>query len=202
MHYLLFACLALSAFASPLGENHPFAQCATCHGQQGEGNEELRAPRLAGQDVVYLRNQIEAFRQGWRDGTEQAQTMAAIVKTLSPEQISAAIDYVADLTPPEKRDRVFGLRLNGEHLYRRNCAICHGDRAEGSEYHMPVLNMQHGWYLREQLTHFREGKRGHHSADKSGSTMAFYARLLKDDREVRDVSAYLSALRKPPADTQ
>ncbi|MFT5130831.1 MAG: cytochrome c oxidase subunit 2 [Rhodothermales bacterium] len=199
-YFLLLLFFAASVIAEELPADHPFASCAACHGATGQGNEELRAPRLAGQDIVYLRLQIEAFRKGWRDGKpeEPSGIMTAIAKSLEPEAIAAAIDYVATLKPEAKRDRVFGLRMNGEYLYRASCAICHGDRAEGSEYHMPVLNMQHGWYLREQIAAFRSGKRGHVAADKAGTTMAFYASLLKDDREVRDIAAYLSALKAAP----
>ena len=191
--------ISVVAEATTLPLDHPFAKCASCHGDRGEGNEDLKAPRLAGQDPVYLWQQIEAFRKGWRKKTEAAEGMTAIAKVYPRKVFEAAFEYLSAVQPAEKRDRVFGLRLQGEYLYRANCAICHGDQGEGSEYHMPVLNMQHGWYLREQLNAFRSGLRGHDSADQSGTTMAFYARLLKDEGEVRDVAAFLSSL-KPKAD--
>jgi cytochrome c oxidase subunit II len=200
MPILFFLLLGATASAADLPSDHPFAACAACHGQDAQGNEELQTPRLAGQDPVYLRQQIEAYRKGWRGGKaeEPVGIMANIAKALPAATTSAAIDYVATLTPEAKRDRVFGLRLNGEYLYRANCAICHGDHAEGSEYHMPVLNMQHGWYLKAQIEAFRRRLRGTHGEDKAGTTMAFYAKLLKDERAVRDVAAYLSSLRVAP----
>ena len=44
----------------------PYAVCAACHGQQGEGNMAMNAPKIAGMEGWYVRRQIEAFQQGLR----------------------------------------------------------------------------------------------------------------------------------------
>ena len=41
-----------------------YAPCASCHGSEGEGNQKLGAPRLAGQHAWYLERQL----RNWRDG--------------------------------------------------------------------------------------------------------------------------------------
>lgn len=43
-----------------------YAVCAACHGQQGEGQETLGGPRLAGQDDWYLVAQLGKYRSGQR----------------------------------------------------------------------------------------------------------------------------------------
>jgi len=175
--------------------DHPFGLCSTCHGAKGEGNESLHAPSLKGQHVGYLKKQIEAFQYGWRGDKIDAQgnLMALAISTLSDEKIEAALVYVKSISEVTPGKRVFGDRWRGESLYQRGCAICHGDKGEGSiEYNMARLDMQHGWYLIQQINNFRMGKRGHHQKDESGKTMAFYAQLLPDDQAVIDVVAWLT----------
>jgi cytochrome c553 len=41
-------------------------QCASCHGGKGEGNNEKRYPRLAGQHSEYLLNQMQEASEGRR----------------------------------------------------------------------------------------------------------------------------------------
>ncbi len=43
-----------------------YAVCAACHGQQGEGNLAMNAPRLAGQEAWYVKRQLSAYRDGLR----------------------------------------------------------------------------------------------------------------------------------------
>ncbi|MCZ6618266.1 MAG: c-type cytochrome [Gammaproteobacteria bacterium] len=43
-----------------------YALCATCHGPNAEGLEQLGGPRLAGQNDWYLVRQINNFKQGLR----------------------------------------------------------------------------------------------------------------------------------------
>jgi len=207
---ILLVCLTFSSSAedspsvsiaiqgSKLPADHPFALCATCHGDVGEGNKELMAPRLMGQHMAYLKNQMKAFKNGWRGkDPEHAQglMMSNAVAGLSEGQIDAALKYLSEVNERQPSHRIFGDRWRGEHLYQRGCAICHGEEGEGStQYHMAKLNMQHGWYLEKQLNRFRSGKRGVHTKDESGKTMAFYAKLLPDDESVTDVVAYLTYL--------
>jgi cytochrome c553 len=179
-----------------LPATHPFAQCATCHGVKGEGNEKLFAPKLNGQHIGYLKKQVEAFQNGWR-GKDPKDVhgflMATAIKDLSQEKIDAALDYLENVKSIEPGKRIFGDRWRGESLYERGCAICHGDKGEGSiQYNMARLDMQHGWYLSKQISHFRQNVRGTHSADESGKTMAFYAKLLPDDQAVEDVVSWLT----------
>ena len=43
-----------------------YANCATCHGISGTGNQALSAPGLVGRDDWYLRRQLKLFQSGYR----------------------------------------------------------------------------------------------------------------------------------------
>lgn len=78
-----------------------YGTCAACHGQLGEGNVSLGAPRLAGQSDWYLVAQLKSFKAG-RRGTNSADTygklMAASVASLINDQmINDLITYINTL---------------------------------------------------------------------------------------------------------
>ncbi len=50
-----------------------FVTCGTCHGDKGQGNQGLSAPRLAGQHDWYIKRQLENFKQGIRGSHKQDQ---------------------------------------------------------------------------------------------------------------------------------
>jgi len=73
-----------------------YAQCAGCHGQKGEGNKQLGAPRLAGMSDWYLLRQLRALQSGLRGGNAAdtpGATMKAVAASLPGD--SAAQDVIA-----------------------------------------------------------------------------------------------------------
>jgi cytochrome c553 len=73
-----------------------YTVCVACHGQKGEGNQQLNSPRLAGQNDWYLVRQLDAFKKGLR-GAKPEDTYGAQMKpmaaTLTTDQ--AVKDVVA-----------------------------------------------------------------------------------------------------------
>jgi cytochrome c553 len=70
--------------------------CAGCHGANGEGNQAMKAPRLAGQHDWYLRTQLSNFRSGARgatEGDEAGPMMRSMALSLEDDQ--AVFDVVA-----------------------------------------------------------------------------------------------------------
>lgn len=63
--------------------------CASCHGEQGQGNGQF--PRIAGQHGDYLLRQIEVFKNGTR---ADSPAMAAVAHSLDTEQASAVVAYL------------------------------------------------------------------------------------------------------------
>ncbi len=64
--------------------------CIACHGALGEGS--AIGPRLAGQNVMYIKNQFEAFASGTRQ-TAQSAVMYPVVAGLSAPDIDAVAHY-------------------------------------------------------------------------------------------------------------
>jgi cytochrome c553 len=71
--------------------------CASCHGADAEGNDELRHPRLAGQHYSYLVNQIDAMIRGLRFNLSWDHSK--LLESLTEEEIAGVADYVARLEP-------------------------------------------------------------------------------------------------------
>lgn len=64
--------------------------CMSCHGALGEGSE--IGPRLAGQNVQYIKRQFEAFSNSARQ-TQETAVMLPVVSGLSAEDIEAVAQY-------------------------------------------------------------------------------------------------------------
>ncbi len=175
-----------------------FVVCTACHGQSGEGNMAMNAPRLAGQEGWYLVRQLEAYRLGHR-GTKPGDTfgmqmrpMASTVST--PAAIENLTAYVATLPVTKSPVTVKGDAVAGKTAYVV-CAACHGQKAEGLEQMSgPRLAGQDDWYLVRQVQNFKKGLRGYHPEDVFGRQMAPMAATLADDTAISNVVAYINSL--------
>jgi len=78
-----------------------YGQCATCHGQNAEGNEAMGAPALRGQNDWYLVTQLKNFKNGWRgaeSGDTFGQQMMAMTQMLSNDDaIDNVVSYINTL---------------------------------------------------------------------------------------------------------
>ncbi len=74
--------------------------CVTCHGEQGEGNEQKFYPVLAGQHYEYLFRQIKDIAEGRRRNANP--DMVKVVKNYKPEELQAVVDYMAQLSWPAR----------------------------------------------------------------------------------------------------
>ncbi len=75
------------------------------------------------------------------------------------------------------------------------CSACHGLQAEGNAaLHAPKLSGQADWYLKRQLTYFKQGARGTHDKDVFGKMMAPMAATLADDAAIDNVVAHIKTL--------
>ncbi|MEO8009044.1 MAG: c-type cytochrome [Betaproteobacteria bacterium] len=75
------------------------------------------------------------------------------------------------------------------------CSACHGPQAEGNPaLHAPKLSGQADWYLKRQLTYFKQGTRGTHDKDVFGKMMAPMAATLADNAAIDNVVAYIKTL--------
>ena len=77
------------------------ATCAACHGQKGEGNQGLNAPKLADQDDWYLVRQLQNYKSGVRGNNPkdafgaQMKPMAAMLA--NDQAINNVVVYIRSL---------------------------------------------------------------------------------------------------------
>jgi cytochrome c oxidase subunit 2 len=176
-----------------------FALCATCHGDQGEGNQALNGPKLAGQDAWYIERQLNYFKTGVRggDGDTNGQAMAPMAQTLVDDNaVRNMAAYIASLPDTPAASTVSGDIANGQRIYSRNCAACHLKDGSGIWYtDAPALAGMSAWYFVTQISNFKAGIRGMHRDDYYGEQMVGMAAAMADVAEMEDVAAYLNSLR-------
>lgn len=178
--------------------------CVACHGPEGAGIVELRAPPIAGLSSDYLVQQLENFRDGVRgaDGAPFSNQMRLIALSLEDEQAVADVaSFVSALEPPPGPAPVEGDAERGRAQYDTLCFACHGANGEGNAVvDAPRVAGLPDFYLLEQLQAYRKDERGAHPDDVYGAQMRIMALALRDEQEVRDVVAYMSTLDAPPAE--
>jgi cytochrome c oxidase subunit 2 len=176
-----------------------YAICAACHGAQGEGNQQLNAPKLAGVESWYARRQLIHFQTGIRGtapgdqfGPQMVPMSQVVVDPTTRENVLAYIDTLPDNPVP---DTVTGDVERGRALYF-TCGTCHGYEGQGRwATNAPRLAEMSDWYLERQLQYFKEGVRGGHPDDIYGDQMNLVAGVLVGENAIRDVVAYINTLR-------
>ncbi|MBM88392.1 MAG: cytochrome-c oxidase [Gammaproteobacteria bacterium] len=176
-----------------------YAICASCHGAQGEGNQALNGPKLAGQEAWYTERQLKYFKTGVRggEGDTNGAAMVPMAMTLADDaairNVAAYIESFPD-TPAEPT--VTGDIDNGRNIYQNNCAACHLDDGNGTWYtDAPGLAGMSDWYFVTQISNFGAGIRGLHPNDHYGEQMVSMATAMSDLSEIEDVAAYINTLR-------
>ncbi len=182
----------------PVAGKNRYAICASCHGQSGEGNEAMNAPRLAGLQTWYVERQLRHYQQGIRganDGDNYGKQMAPMAATLTDETaIRDVAAYIYALQAEPENTITRGDISKGAHYYV-NCGACHGAAAQGNyALSAPRLAGQSDWYLRRQLSNFKQGIRGAHKSDSYGHQMVLMAKTLQDEQAIDDLLVYLNSL--------
>ncbi|MGQ9424474.1 c-type cytochrome [Gilvimarinus sp. F26214L] len=180
------------------GQAH-YAICASCHGANGEGNESLNAPKLAGQQGWYLKRQLGYYRNGIRGVHEDdvyGKQMAPMAATLTnQEAIDNVVAYIESLPDQPAPRTVQGDPARGRMLYEPTCGICHGADAKGIwAVNAPALAGMSDWYLVRQLENYKSGVRGVHAGDEFGFQMRSMVSGLKNSQAINDVVAYINTL--------
>jgi cytochrome c oxidase subunit 2 len=80
-----------------------YATCGACHGDNGAGNQDLGAPRIAGVDDWYLATELRKFRSGVRGANpkdREGRLMRPMARALPDEDaIRNVVAYVGTLKP-------------------------------------------------------------------------------------------------------
>jgi len=175
-----------------------FATCTACHGEQGQGNKELGAPKLAGQDGWYVARQLQSFKQGVRGSHENDTYGKQMIPFASMLADDAAmrniVAYIGSLPDTRPEYSGSGNPERGRKLYA-TCSACHGAKGEGIwATNAPRLAGMSNWYMARQLDNFRQGIRGTHPQDFHGAQMRSMARSLKDEASINDLLDYINEL--------
>jgi cytochrome c553 len=136
-----------------------FAQCAACHGAEGQGLPDGSTPRIAGQHFRVLVKQLVDFRYGKRWDFRMEQRANTHLGAF--QDIADVSSYLSGLPRRNKVADIRGeLLAQGANLYGVNCASCHGARGEGDGTEaVPMLAGQHPGYLLRQMYDSVDGRR-------------------------------------------
>ncbi len=185
--------------------------CAGCHGEFGEGTTDGEYPRLAGLDATYLAQQLRNFKA--RDRLNIPMTPYTTERELPEEDVVLIAAYLSQIDLPTKlppideekefdalaRLKASGRVINiarypgnikkGEQFYQKECAGCHGEKAEGdTNREIPQLAGQYSVYITRQIKKFRIGERLHDDPRDAEIFKSF------SDVEIENMLAYLSIL--------
>lgn len=170
-------------------------KCLQCHGIRGPGSDnQVRVPRIGGQNQQYLFEQLRRF--AWRERVDPEGTMNDVASILTPEDMREAALFFSrwqGLVPDRpqhvpERDRQ--LAVQGEMIARRACNSCHRNGAahfDPTDGWIPVLEGQSRIYLRNQLIEFRK------SSERSATMHEIAKRLSNQDIEA--VAIYFDLVR-------
>lgn len=177
------------------------AVCFSCHGPNGNSANPVW-PRLAGQNAVYIAEQLHLFKSGVRKNPVM-QPMAA---GLSDQDIDNLAVYFAAQTPtgleadPSYWKSGQALYLHGDAANGvPGCVACHGPSGRGNPAAgYPALEAQQSVYVVSQLQNYANGTR-YSGADATTATpnsviMFDIAKHLTPE-EIRDVASYVQGLR-------
>lgn len=171
-----------------------YALCSICHGPDGHGKPELKAPALAGLTDWYLIGQLQKFRNGKRGAHPDDVTglmMRPMAKTLtSDKDVEAVAAYIAGLTPRIPKLTLGGDATKGKILYNV-CIACHGDKVQGNkDLVSPPLKHLDDWYQLAQLKKFKAGLRGTDPTDAQSMQMRAILATVPDEQTMLDIIAY------------
>jgi cytochrome c553 len=149
---------AAPASVTPQEVKAKLAYCEVCHGPSARGFVGYYPiPRLAGQQVAYIENQL----RGFIDRKRKNPIMTNVAHTLSPALLTALATTLHDLNPKPVGGAPADLAAAGETIYKNGissagvpaCAGCHGPDAKGNAQ-FPRLAGQLYPYVVRQLTNW------------------------------------------------
>jgi cytochrome c553 len=186
------AVLAISlATAGPLlADELPVRNCTWCHGMSAHGYS--KAPRLAGQRVDYLVNQLQSFATHKRDEFLSTKYMWYAAAHLDPLTARNLAAYFSTLPPEAAKDGDSELVAKGRIIFENGvpneniaaCQACHGPEAQGVREIPRVGGLSYS-YLKRRLEQWSQGH------DAWGMPMPKVARSLSPN-QIAALASYLS----------
>ncbi len=163
--------------------------CERCHDTGGSGDRSRDVPRLAGQQRIYLLNQLAQFITLDRHAPSMHRVLVRPL-LLEPQSLSDLSAYLAAQPPDSHGEHGDPHWLGlGRILYSLRCAECHGVHGEGNaQGPIPAVGGQNYTYLLNQLNGFAVGHRA-----KVESDLLTAVRSLSAD-DMKAVADYMSRM--------
>jgi|SaaInl4_150m_RNA_FD_contig_51_704163_length_1606_multi_2_in_0_out_0_2 cytochrome c553 len=171
--------------------------CMACHGKGGK-KAILAYPNLAGQDKLYMTNQMKDIASGKRlasldpTGHPRTEGMKGVMHLVSKAQMKKIAGWLAKQPPaPLHKDTkdLDPTRVGqGKKLYKKfKCKNCHGASGKKPLRGMPFVAGQKKQYLFLQMVDLKSGVRKN---GKSGMMKSFIKKTSDTDMEL--IAEYLS----------
>jgi cytochrome c553 len=155
--------------------------CANCHGLDGN-SKMTEVPNLAGQNPVYLLEQVRKFSAGER----RDEWMEPMIKQLSEaERLNVVVFYSAMTVVPASSKPG---PAAGQDLFGTKCVKCHGPQARGGERFPRLAGQQHQYIVRS-LTRYRN-----QTGERIAPEMFAMTAALKDS-DIQALADFLSGLK-------
>ena len=188
-----------AASVSPHDLKAKMDYCEVCHGLSGRGFVGyFPVPRLAGQQVEYIENELKGFVDRKRTDTaapEKTNVMFNVGHVLTPAMITALAEKFHKLNPKPVGGAPKDLAAAGKKIFTGGipaakvpaCASCHGSDAKGNGP-IPRLAGQLYPYVVSQLTAWAKER-----TETNSNIMAPIAHSLSES-QIHAVAAYVSGL--------
>jgi cytochrome c553 len=172
------------------------AACSKCHGTSGNGvSISPLFPILAGQNAIYIQEQLKLLRQRFRSDPHARAFMWGISRGLSDEQIEGVAEYFASQPAVSGRPSSNpALAAKGKEIYENGvpephrvikCIECHGEVGAGTN-NVPRIAGQHRDYVALQLRYY-------HNDLRINKLMNRNVKNITDD-EIDAVTEYIGTL--------
>jgi cytochrome c553 len=176
-----------SSIFSPYDEGKKLtAECAQCHGADGNGKTS-GVPTLAGQQPRYL----VAAMQEYLNAERARSPMHPMLHSLNRVQMESVALYFASQTPVERGTPTFGDPKAGEPL-SAVCGGCHGPSGVSADTSTPRLAAQDPRYLVDAIKAYR--------TTRKRENMRLYVSELSE-KQIEDIAAFYSVQKSRPAES-
>jgi mono/diheme cytochrome c family protein len=131
-------------FRPNTAEGQTGANCAQCHGPEGQGgfaatDPSWPAPPLNNVFARYSRDEIKRIVEMGRPGTPMPSWAIEFGGPLNDQKIEDVVNFVESFQlPAEQRWELPEDIATGDEVFSRKCAVCHGPNAEGQGMGQPL----------------------------------------------------------------
>lgn len=155
--------------------------CSSCHGSDGNSTSP-EVPNLAGQNAIYLLEQIEKFS----DGRRKNFVMERLARSFTPEdKVNLAIFYSTSQVKPAVADEQ--LAQDGKRLFQNVCQTCHGVNGRGEQGYARIAGQKVD-YMITTLHRFRDNAQ-HLVPEKEMKRHSMLMEQVAQDLSDRDIEA-------------